>query len=60
MECQQLGRLERSKEVDVGLHEGERTAHRIDLPLMPEKPKDVRFNDLEGVLAEVKSTGWED
>jgi hypothetical protein len=38
--------------------EGPRT--EIDLLLMSEKPKDVRFNDLEGMLAEVKSTGWED
>jgi len=27
---------------------------------MPETPKEVRFNDLEGVLAKVRSTGWED
>jgi aminopeptidase N len=32
----------------------------IELPLMPEKPKDVKFNDLEGVLADVKTGGWED
>ncbi len=32
----------------------------IELPLMPEKPKDVKFNDLEGVLADVKTAGWED
>jgi hypothetical protein len=26
----------------------------IDLPLVPAQPKAVRFNDLDGVLAEVK------
>jgi hypothetical protein len=31
----------------------------IELPLMPVEPKKVTFNDMEGVLAEVKSTGWE-
>ena len=31
----------------------------LELPLMPAEPKKVTFNDLEGVLAEVKSTGWE-
>ena len=31
----------------------------IELPLMPAEPKGVKFNDLEGVLAEVKSTGWD-
>jgi hypothetical protein len=30
----------------------------IDLPLMPAKPKSVVFNDLDGVLAEVKMVGW--
>jgi hypothetical protein len=30
----------------------------IDLPLMPAKPKAVRFNDLDGVLAEVKMVDW--
>jgi hypothetical protein len=30
----------------------------IDLPLMPAKPKSIRFNDLEGVLAEVKMEDW--
>jgi hypothetical protein len=30
----------------------------IELPLMPAKPKSVRFNDLEGVLAEVKMEDW--
>ncbi len=29
-----------------------------ELPLMPSKPKSVRFNDLSGVLAEVKTVGW--
>ncbi|HYF40604.1 MAG TPA: hypothetical protein VD930_12995, partial [Gemmatimonadales bacterium] len=27
----------------------------IELPLMPGNPKSLRFNDLDGVLAEVKS-----
>ena len=30
----------------------------IDLPLMPAKPKAVNFNDLDGVLAEVKMVDW--
>jgi hypothetical protein len=30
----------------------------IDLPLMPAKPKSVNFNDLDGVLAEVKMVDW--
>jgi peptidase M1-like protein len=30
----------------------------IDLPPMPASPKAVRFNDLEGVLAEVKMVEW--
>ena len=30
----------------------------ITLPEVPGKPKEVRFNDLDGVLAEVKTTGW--
>ena len=30
----------------------------IELPLMPSKPKAVRFNDLDGVLAEVKMVDW--
>ena len=30
----------------------------IELPPMPAEPKAVRFNDLEGVLAEVKSGDW--
>ncbi len=30
----------------------------VDLPLMPAKPKAVRFNDLSGVLGEVKMVGW--
>jgi hypothetical protein len=33
-------------------------ASEIDLPLMPSKPKAVRFNDLDGVLAEVKMVDW--
>jgi aminopeptidase N len=32
----------------------------IALPPVAAKPKDVRFNDLEGVLAEVKSADWQD
>ncbi len=31
----------------------------IDLPLMPAEPRKVTFNDLEGVLAEVKTTAWD-
>jgi hypothetical protein len=31
----------------------------IELPLMPAEPKSVKFNDLEGVLGEVKTVGWE-
>ncbi len=30
----------------------------IELPLMPAKPKAVIFNDLDGVLAEVKMVDW--
>jgi aminopeptidase N len=30
----------------------------IQLRLMPSKPKAVRFNDLDGVLAEVKMVDW--
>jgi aminopeptidase N len=30
----------------------------IDLPPLPAKPRAIRFNDLEGVLAEVKNEGW--
>ena len=30
----------------------------IELPLMPAKPKSVLFNDLDGVLAEVKMENW--
>jgi hypothetical protein len=32
----------------------------IELPLMPAKPKSVVFNDLDGVLAEVKMVNWRD
>jgi aminopeptidase N len=35
-------------------------ASDIELPLMPSKPKAVRFNDLDGVLAEVKMVEWKD
>jgi hypothetical protein len=31
----------------------------IELPIMPEEPKSVKFNDLEGVLAEVKGGKWD-
>jgi hypothetical protein len=30
----------------------------ITLPPVPAKPKTVKFNDLEGVLAEVKTEEW--
>ena len=30
----------------------------VELPLMPSKPKALRFNDLDGVLAEVKMVDW--
>jgi len=30
----------------------------LELPPMPAEPKAVKFNDLEGVLADVKSVGW--
>jgi aminopeptidase N len=30
----------------------------IALPTLDQKPKAVRFNDMEGILAEVKSEGW--
>lgn len=36
--------------------QGPRT--EVDLPLMPAQPKSVKFNDLNGVLAEVNSVGW--
>ena len=36
--------------------QGPRT--EVDLPLMPSQPKAVRFNDLDGVLAEVKNVDW--
>ena len=32
----------------------------VELPLMPSKPTDVRFNDMSGVLADVKSVAWTD
>ena len=32
----------------------------IDLPPMPAEPKNLRFNDLDGVLAEVKMEDWRD
>ena len=30
----------------------------VDLPPMPAEPKAVRLNDLDGVLAEVKTGNW--
>ena len=33
---------------------------RIELPLVPAQPKAVRFNDLEGALADVKTVSWSD
>ncbi len=30
----------------------------IELPIMPSKPKGLKFNDLDGVLAEVKMVSW--
>jgi hypothetical protein len=30
----------------------------VELPLLPSKPKSVKFNDLDGVLADVKMVGW--
>ncbi|MGH7525617.1 MAG: M1 family metallopeptidase [Gemmatimonadales bacterium] len=30
----------------------------IELPLLPAQPKNLKFNDMEGVLAEVKTEGW--
>ncbi|HKV73880.1 MAG TPA: M1 family aminopeptidase [Gemmatimonadales bacterium] len=36
------------------------TGHQstIDLPALPLQPKSVKFNDLDGVLAEVKTVDW--
>ncbi|MEO8029494.1 MAG: M1 family aminopeptidase [Gemmatimonadota bacterium] len=36
------------------------TGHQtvIDLPPLPLKPQNVKFNDLDGVLADVKSVAW--
>jgi hypothetical protein len=31
----------------------------LELPPMPAEPKAVKFNDLEGVLADVKMVGWQ-
>jgi hypothetical protein len=33
-------------------------ATEVDLPLVPAEPKGLRFNDLDGVLAEVKMESW--
>ena len=30
----------------------------MELPLLPAKPKSVKFNDLDGVLADVKTVNW--
>jgi hypothetical protein len=30
----------------------------LSLPPLPAKPKKITFNDLHGVLAEVKETDW--
>jgi hypothetical protein len=30
----------------------------IDLPVLPSEPKGVKFNDLDGVLADVKTVSW--
>ena len=30
----------------------------LELPLMPSKPRDLKFNDLSGVLAEVREVSW--
>jgi len=32
----------------------------LELPPMPSEPKSIKFNDLEGVLADVRSVGWHD
>jgi len=32
----------------------------VELPLMPSKPKELKFNDLNGVLANVQAVGWSD
>jgi hypothetical protein len=32
----------------------------IDLPLMPAVPKALKFNEFEGVPADVKMVGWRD
>jgi hypothetical protein len=36
------------------------TRSEIELPPMPAAPKSLRFNDLEGVLANVKEVKWAD
>jgi aminopeptidase N len=30
----------------------------LELPLMPSKPRDLKFNDLSGVLGEVRNASW--
>jgi hypothetical protein len=30
----------------------------LELAPIPAEPKGIKFNDLEGVLADVKSVGW--
>jgi aminopeptidase N len=32
----------------------------LELPLMPARPKELKFNDLNGVLADVQAVGWSD
>lgn len=51
--------------LDLGEHRTARVrvsvsgrSSEIELPLMPGEPKSLRFNDLEGVLGEVKMVGW--
>lgn len=36
--------------------QGART--ELDLPLLPSQPKNIKFNDFSGVLAEVSNVGW--
>jgi aminopeptidase N len=36
------------------------TRSELELPPMPAEPKSIKFNDFEGVLADVKSVGWHD
>jgi hypothetical protein len=34
------------------------TRSEIPLPPLPTRPKSIKFNDMSGVLAEVKNEGW--